>query len=74
MCISGQAVLFQVGVPSWLMVAALLALVLAALAVARLRKHADRRWDVKICRDCGANNPPHAQHCSVCGRKLTHAG
>jgi ribosomal protein L40E len=42
-----------------------------AIASARRRRMLDhRRYDVRVCRQCGSNQPAHAAFCRQCGRRL----
>jgi ribosomal protein L40E len=67
---SSHAVMFAF--PVWaFVVAAVVAIALISSAQNRRRREREyRRYDVKVCTQCGANLPVHAGFCSECGRRL----
>jgi ribosomal protein L40E len=59
-------------VPVWIVI--LIFVVVVVVSTGSSRRRADRerrRYDVKVCGQCGANQPQHAAYCRECGRRLT---
>lgn len=56
--------------PTWLLI--LIAVVIfVAIASSKRRRLLDRqRFEVRVCRHCGASQPGHAAFCRTCGRRL----
>jgi ribosomal protein L40E len=56
--------------PVWLLIL-IFAIVFIATASARRRRMLERRrYDVRVCRQCGSSQPAHAAFCRQCGRRL----
>jgi ribosomal protein L40E len=71
-----QATLWD-GVAELIMVSPVLILILliafvviATTTASRRRKLNDQRYDVRVCGQCGATQPPHAGFCRDCGARL----
>ncbi len=57
-------------VPWWLIFMCIVAVVVTGLLAARFRRRIwNGRYDVKICKGCGANLPAHAAYCRQCGQR-----
>jgi ribosomal protein L40E len=58
--------------PSWLLILVFVTAVIVTVASLKRRKEQQGlgRWDVRVCRQCGAAQPPHAVYCRACGQRL----
>lgn len=57
--------------PTWLVFMIILFVVFVAVANAKKRRRwMDQQFGVKVCPQCGANLPPHANFCRQCGRRM----
>jgi ribosomal protein L40E len=66
-----MAMMIQVGSPMWMMVTMTVVFLIIAISSSRRRKDLERRrWDVKVCRQCGASHPAHAAYCRNCGQRV----
>ena len=51
-------------------IAVIVFVVIASSAGRRQSRHLERRFEVRICPRCGANEPTHAMFCGSCGTKI----
>jgi ribosomal protein L40E len=48
-----------------------LAIVVVGMMQSRRRKLLERRrYEIRVCRQCGSSQPAHAQFCRHCGQRL----
>jgi ribosomal protein L40E len=48
-----------------------LAIVVVGVMQSRRRKLLERRrYEIRVCRQCGSSQPAHAQFCRHCGQRL----
>jgi ribosomal protein L40E len=56
--------------PPWLLII-VLAIVFVGVLSSKRRKMLDRRrYEIRVCRQCGSGQPAHAQFCRQCGTRL----
>lgn len=56
--------------PPWLLII-VLAIVFVGVLSSKRRKLLDRRrYEIRVCRQCGSSQPAHAQFCRQCGTRL----
>lgn len=56
--------------PAVLLVLLIVFVMIAVTASSRRRRLNDRRYEVRVCGQCGATQPPHAGFCRQCGARL----
>jgi ribosomal protein L40E len=56
--------------PFWMLVMTAVFLIIAATEARKRRLKDQRRFDVRVCGQCGASQPPHATFCRHCGKHL----
>jgi len=56
--------------PRWLLIVIMVVVVMAIVSASRRKKWNQRQFDVKVCGNCGASQPPHAGYCRQCGQRV----
>jgi ribosomal protein L40E len=56
--------------PIWLLILIFVIAFIATASARRLRMLERRRYEVRVCRQCGSNQPAHAAFCRQCGTRL----
>ena len=56
--------------PPWLLIIILVIVFVGAMSSKRRKMLERRRFDIRVCRQCGSSQPPHAQFCRQCGTRL----
>jgi ribosomal protein L40E len=56
--------------PPWLLIIVLAIVFVVAISSRQRKRLERRRFEVRICRQCGTSQPSHAEFCRQCGTRL----
>jgi ribosomal protein L40E len=56
--------------PPWLLIIILAIVFVGVLSSKRRKMLERRRYEIRVCRQCGSSQPAHAQFCRHCGTRL----